>query len=456
MSENNHEYILNQEYDISAKIKVIGVGGGGSNAVNQLVTMDKEDDSIEYWVFNTDSQALANSCCPNRYVLGKNVTKGLGAGGKPESGEAAAMDSYNDIQLHVKGADLVFIAAGEGGGTGTGAAPVVAKAAKEAGALVLAIVTRPFSMEGKYKQDIALEGINKLKEQADAIIVVSNDRLSINNGGLGVRKAFAACDAILADSVKTVTDLIMKHGVLNLDFADVKAILEGSGIALIGFGTGTGEDKAIDAAKNAISSPLLESSIKGARSLLINFTIGDDTSLNDAANAISYITESCQATTNDIYLKFGIQFDASYEGKVKVAIIATNFSSDVVMEDPKPNPIPHFESKSYGSHMKNEEEKNSDNSNVVKDIAKEKKENAKPNYLVNFLKRKENSSPAMEVKEEIPEVPHEEEGITPSVPQEEVIENKEVDIPVLDVTDEVNDDSEDDEDNTIVIDSDSF
>ncbi len=314
----------------NAKIIVIGVGGGGSNAVNGM--LHDKNDEVDYWVFNTDSQALANSPCDNKLILGRNVTRGLGAGGMPEMGQKAAEDSYSDIQLVVKGADMVFIAAGEGGGTGTGAAPVVARAAKEAGCLVLGIVTRPFTFEGKARKLHALEGISNLKEYVDALIVVSNDKMMFNNGALGIKNAFAASDEILAQSVKTVTDLILVHGVINLDFADVKATLAGKGLSLIGIGYGEGENKAIDAATNAINSPLLETSIRGSRSMIINITVGDDTTLDDVQYAINYITESAGGRDNDVNIIFGVQNDESFHSKMKIAIIATDFEKEIDMD----------------------------------------------------------------------------------------------------------------------------
>lgn len=320
----------------NAKIIVIGVGGGGGNAVNSMIN-DKSED-VEYWVVNTDSQALANSPCDNKLILGRNITKGLGAGGLPEIGQKAAEDSYNDLKLIVKGADMVFIAAGEGGGTGTGAAPVVAKAAKEEGCLVLAIVTRPFTFEGKARKLRALEGISKLKEYADAIIIVSNDKMMFNNGGLGFKNSFAASDEILASSVKTVTDLILIHGIINLDFADVKATLANKGLALIGIGFGEGKNKAIDAATNAINSPLLEASIRGSRSMIINFTVGNDTTLDEVSNAINHITEAAGGQENNVSIIFGVQSDDSYDSKMKVAIIATDFEKNLANETPSQAP----------------------------------------------------------------------------------------------------------------------
>lgn len=335
VNENIKPIYDEDDLKTNAKIIVIGVGGGGSNAVNGMIK-DKNE-LVDYWVMNTDSQALANSPCENKLILGKNVTKGLGAGGLPEMGKAAAEDSLPDIELIVKGADMVFIAAGEGGGTGTGAAPVVAKAAKDAGCLVLGIVTRPFTFEGKSRKLHALEGISELKNNLDALIVVSNDKMMFNNGTLGIRNAFEASDQILALSVKTITEIVLVHGVINLDFADVKATLSGKGLSLIGIGFGEGENKAIDAATNAINSPLLEASIRGARRMIINITAGDDTTLDDAQYAINYITEAAGGDDGDVNIIFGIQNDPSYHGKMKVALIATDFEKDIPLESTDAN-----------------------------------------------------------------------------------------------------------------------
>ncbi len=324
MSEFNELFNDEEIMATNAKIKVIGVGGAGCNAVNQMIN-DKKD-LIEYIVVNTDGQALANSECRNKYVLGKNITKGLGAGGNPEVGKQAAEDSYSDLQLLVKDSDMVFIACGEGGGTGTGAAPVVAKAAREIGALILAIVTRPFNMEGRDRRLNAIQGIAELKKYVDALIIVSNDKLVFNNGNGSLRAAFKNADAVLAESVKTVTDIILKNGIINLDFADVKATLSNRGVCLIGIGTGTGEKKAIDAANNAINSPFLEASIKGAKNMIVNFITGDDCSLKEVNYAIDYINEQAGNETNII---MGLQHDDSYKDKVTISIIATNFPDDL-------------------------------------------------------------------------------------------------------------------------------
>ena len=264
-------------YEAVARIAVIGVGGAGNNAVNRMI--DEEISSVEFYVANTDRQALATSKARNRLVLGEELTGGLGAGGEPSVGEAAAEKSIEDIRAIVRGANMVFIAAGMGGGTGTGAAPVVARVAKEEGALTVAIVTRPFSFEGKKRIANSVEGLNKLKEAVDSIIIVSNDKLLMVSGTQPISEAFAESDRVLAQSVKTVTDLILTPAVINLDFADVKNTLANSGIALIGFGMGSGPNKAQDAAVNAISSPLLEASINGARRAIGAVTCGSQVSL---------------------------------------------------------------------------------------------------------------------------------------------------------------------------------
>src|SRR5574344_2118735 len=246
-------------YEPVARIVVIGVGGAGNNAVNRMI--DENISSVEFYVMNTDKQALSTSKARNRLVLGEALTGGLGAGGEPEVGKEAAQQSIEDIRKIVKGANMVFIAAGMGGGTGTGAAPVIAQVAKDEGALTVAIVTRPFSFEGKRRVANSVEGLNELKDAVDSIIIVSNDKLLMCSGTAPIGQAFSESDRVLAQSVKTVTDLILMPAIINLDFADVKNTLKDSGISLIGFGMGSGPNKAMEAAQNAISSPLLEASI---------------------------------------------------------------------------------------------------------------------------------------------------------------------------------------------------
>lgn len=334
--EEDEEYLLT-----SAKIKVIGVGGGGSNAVNRMLVNRSE--KVEYWVMNTDCQALSSSRCPNKLVLGKSLTKGLGAGGDPNMGKKAAQASLADIKSIVKGADMVFIACGEGGGTGTGAAPIIAQVCKETGALVLGIVTRPFNFEGAPRRVNATVGITELKKYVDSLIVVSNDKLIFNNGKLPITQAFGESDKILADSVKTVTDLILNQGLINLDFADVKKIMKDKGLALIGFGYGEGEKKGILAASEAMKSPLLEASISGAKSMLINCVVSENTTLDDVNYAINYITEKATGHKNgspDVEIIFGVQPDKNLNDKMKICIIATNFKRGGMNEDDILNQIP--------------------------------------------------------------------------------------------------------------------
>lgn len=318
-------------FESYAKIVVIGVGGGGSNAVNKM--LEDRTGNIVYWVFNTDAQALATSKAENRLVLGKNLTKGLGAGGDPAVGREAALDSLEEIKQVIEGADMVFIAAGMGGGTGTGAAPIVAKCAKEAGALTVAIVTRPFNFEGQTRKVKAVEGINELRANVDSIIIVSNDSLMMFNGSRSLGEAFSESDRVLSQSVKTITDLIILPGVINLDFADVKSTLSGKGIAMIGFGMGSGEKKALDAATSAITCPLLEASIRGCRSAIINVTGGQGVTLADASDAVDYITE---AAGNNINIIFGVQQNPALNDTMMISIIATDFDDSFEADEQHP------------------------------------------------------------------------------------------------------------------------
>ena len=310
-------------YEAVARIVVIGVGGAGNNAVNRMI--DEEISSVEFYVANTDRQALATSKARNRLVLGEELTGGLGAGGEPSVGEAAAEKSIEDIRAIVRGANMVFIAAGMGGGTGTGAAPVVARVAKEEGALTVAIVTRPFSFEGKKRIANSVEGLNKLKEAVDSIIIVSNDKLLMVSGTQPISEAFAESDRVLAQSVKTVTDLILTPAVINLDFADVKNTLANSGIALIGFGMGSGPNKAQDAAVNAISSPLLEASINGARRAICAVTCGSQVSLYEAQETVDRIIQSAGSA---IDVKFGVSINPQLTAQILVSVIASDFTDD--------------------------------------------------------------------------------------------------------------------------------
>ena len=318
-----------QNYDLdnfepAAKIVVIGVGGAGNNAVNRMI--DKEISNVEFWVANTDKQALSTSKAQHRIILGQDITGGLGAGGEPEIGEKAAEASIEDIKEIVKDANMVFIAAGMGGGTGTGAAPVVARCAKEAGALVVAIVTRPFTFEGKRRVINSINGLTRLKEQVDSIIVVSNDKLLVTAGNAPISSAFLASDNVLAQSVETVINLILLPAVINLDFADVKSTLENSGVGMIGFGVGQGPNRAKEAANNALNSPLLEASITGARRAIVAVTCGRDVSLFDAQDCVNLLIN---ASGHDIDLKFGVSINDQLSDEILVSVIASDFEEDV-------------------------------------------------------------------------------------------------------------------------------
>lgn len=310
-------------YEAVARIVVIGVGGAGNNAVNRMI--DEDISSVEFFVANTDRQALSRSKASNRLVLGEEITNGLGAGGEPEVGKAAAEASVEQIRDIVRGANLVFIAAGMGGGTGTGAAPIVAQVAKEEGALTVAIVTRPFTFEGKKRIANSIEGLNNLKEAVDAIIIVSNDKLLMVSGTAPVSEAFAESDRVLAQSVKTVTDLILRPAFINLDFADVRNTLKDSGISLIGFGMGTGPNRAQEAAQNAISSPLLEASINGARRAICAVTCGREVSLFEAQETVNRIIEAAGQTVD---IKFGVSINEELSDQILVSVIASDFTED--------------------------------------------------------------------------------------------------------------------------------
>lgn len=311
------------ELNQRANIKVIGVGGGGSNAVNRMV-MDGLQ-GVDFYIANTDVQVMKSSPVEKKIVLGNDSTKGLGAGGNPEVGRKAAEETESEIREAIKGADMVFITAGMGGGTGTGAAPLVAKLAKEEGALTIAVVTRPFTFEGKRRSNNAEQGIEELKKYVDSLIVVSNDNLLEVIGRKPIEEAFQAADNVLRQGVQTISDLIAVPALVNLDFADVRSVMANQGRALIGIGMADGEDKALNAAEKAIQSPLLESDITGAKSAIINITGGDKVSLYDAQNAVAVIQD---AAGGDIDTIFGIAINEQLGDAIIVTVIATGFEDD--------------------------------------------------------------------------------------------------------------------------------
>ena len=310
-------------FEPAARIVVIGVGGAGNNAINRMI--DDNIANIEFWVANTDKQALATSKARNRLILGNNYTQGLGAGGDPAVGQEAAKQSVEEIRKIVKGANMVFIAAGMGGGTGTGASPVIAKVCKEEGALTVAIVTRPFTFEGKRRIANSVEGLNELKEEVDSIIIVSNDKLLMMSGNAPIGEAFRESDKVLSQSVKTVVDLILMPAVINLDFADVRNTLKTSGVCLIGFGMGQGAHKAEEAAQNAVSSPLLEASLNGARKAIVAVTCGPQVSLYEAQETVTRVIEIA-GTNPDI--KFGVSINDQLTDQILVSVIAADFAEE--------------------------------------------------------------------------------------------------------------------------------
>ncbi len=317
---------ITPEIEAFARIKVIGVGGSGKNAVNHMVRSKVK--GVEFVVMNTDAQDLHHSLASKKVHIGKNLTRGLGAGMNPDVGKRAAEETKEEIQSVIKGADMVFITAGMGGGTGTGAAPVVARVGKELGILTVGVVTKPFFFEGAQRMKIAEQGIDELRREVDALIMIPNDRLlGIVQKETTLQNAFAICDEILKQAVEGISDLITTPGIINVDFADIRAILENTGPALMGIGTASGEKRAEEAAKAAINSPLLEISVHGARGVLFAIAGGDDLTMFEVQEAAKIITESID---KDAKVIFGAVRDEKLKkNEVRVTVIATGFPGDV-------------------------------------------------------------------------------------------------------------------------------
>lgn len=305
----------------AASIKVVGCGGGGGNALNRMV--DCGVVGVDFIAVNTDVQALRNSRAATMIQIGEKLTKGLGAGATPEIGKKAAEESREEIANALKGADLVFVTAGMGGGTGTGAAPVVAEIARDMGILTIAVVTKPFAFEGKTRMRKAEAGIDELKQRVDTLVVIPNERLlQVCPKGTSFKGAFNFADDVLRQGIQGISDLISQTGIINLDFADVKAVMESGGMAHLGIGVGKGEKAMADAAQNAISSPMLETSIDGARAVLINVTCNSDCSIVDINDAVEMITAAADSEANII---FGASIDDALEDEVHITVIATGF-----------------------------------------------------------------------------------------------------------------------------------
>lgn len=309
------------EFTYAPRIIVIGVGGGGSNAVNRMIENDVQ--GVEFVVVNTDAQALNLAIADRKFQIGRDLTRGLGAGGNPEVGQHAAEENLSELKELVKGADMVFITCGMGGGTGTGAAPVIAKAAKESGALTVGIITRPFTFEGKRRTDFALRGIVELKANVDTLISVPNDRLlQIVDRTTPMLEAFREADNVLRQGVQGISEIIAVPGLINLDFADVKTVMHNKGSAIMGIGLGTGENRATEAAKKAIASPLLENDIDGATDAIINISGGMDIALFEVDEALRTIRD---ASTTEINIIYGATINPDLGEDLIVTVIATGF-----------------------------------------------------------------------------------------------------------------------------------
>lgn len=336
------------QMDQIAKIKVIGVGGGGCNAVNRMIESGVQ--GVEFIVANTDLQVLNVSKAPVKLQIGKNITEGLGAGANPEIGREAATESKKEIEEALAGADMVFVTCGMGGGTGTGAAPIIAEIAQDQGALTVGIVTKPFKFEGKRRMEQAEVGIEELRKHVDTIIVIPNDRLrDIIDKTTPMLEAFKEVDNVLRRGVQSISDLIAVSGLVNLDFADVKAIMSKRGNAIIGIGIGVGENRAIEAAKQAVASPLLETTIDGATDAIINITGGNSLTLFEAEDAAEVVRSAAKTDINTI---FGAVINENLNDEVIVTVIATGFDDD----DNSYNSMSSYTSNTYNTKDDNDDD----------------------------------------------------------------------------------------------------
>ena len=316
---------LDRTLEGNAKVVVVGVGGGGSNAVNRMIRSRLK--GVQFVAVNTDHQALSLCDAPQKIHIGRKLTRGLGAGGDPSRGAEAAEESRDELQALLQDCDMVFVTSGMGGGTGTGAAPVIAEIAKQSGALTIGVVTKPFRFEGPRRMRAAEEGINNLQSRVDTLITIPNERLmQVIDKKTPITDAFRIADDVLRQGVQGISDLIALPGLINLDFADVKAIMSGQGAALMGIGFGSGDTRAQDAARDAVASPLLETTIAGAKGILLNVTGGSDLSLYEVNEAAQLVSESADP---DAQIIFGTVIDDGMAGEVKITVIATGFTGHV-------------------------------------------------------------------------------------------------------------------------------
>lgn len=381
---------INPEIETAARIKVIGVGGSGCNAVNHMINAKVK--SVDFIVMNTDVQDLHKSAAEKKIHLGKNLTKGLGAGMNPEVGMRAAEETKAEVQDAVKGADMVFIACGMGGGTGTGGAPVVARAAKEQGILTVAVVTKPFFFEGNQRMRIADKGIEELENEVDAIIVIPNDRLlAIAGKDTTFKDAFAKCDEVLRQAVEGISELISSPGIINVDFADMKSVLTDAGTALMGVGFASGDDRAEKAAIQAINSPLLDISINGAKGVLFAISTNDDLTMAEFQEAAKVITESID---KDARVIIGTIFDDRMKkGEMKITVIATGFPTENNKKNNlfggqaaaqlfnKPEPVPVIEKKEVSNPMVQKPEVRTEDTETIEADSSEEDWGAIPAFL---------------------------------------------------------------------------
>lgn len=334
-------YELDTSIDNLVKIKVIGVGGGGNNAVNRMIASNIT--GVEFIAVNTDKVVLLNSAAQTKIPIGEKMTKGHGAGANPDIGARAAEESIEEITSAIKGADMIFVTAGMGGGTGTGAAPIIAKIAKELGILTVGIVTKPFAFEGRRRMEQAENGIAKLAESVDSLIIIPNERLKqVSDTRITLANAFEIADDVLRRGVSSIVELVNGTGIINLDFADISAVMTDAGFAHMGVGAAKGKDKAEMAARAAISSPLLETSITGARGIIINITASPDIGLDDVYTASTLISNETHTDANVIW---GAAFDNDLEDEMKIIVIATGFDGKI---RPQPQPVQNTEEKNKG------------------------------------------------------------------------------------------------------------
>ncbi|EEQ80187.1 cell division protein FtsZ [Staphylococcus warneri] len=377
-----------QGFNHLATLKVIGVGGGGNNAVNRMI--DHGMNNVEFIAINTDGQALNLSKAESKIQIGEKLTRGLGAGANPEIGKKAAEESREQIEDAIQGADMVFVTAGMGGGTGTGAAPVVAKIAKEMGALTVGVVTRPFGFEGRKRQTQAAAGVESMKAAVDTLIVIPNDRLlDIVDKSTPMMEAFKEADNVLRQGVQGISDLIAVSGEVNLDFADVKTIMSNQGSALMGIGVSSGENRAVEAAKKAISSPLLETSIVGAQGVLMNITGGESLSLFEAQEAADIVQD---AADEDVNMIFGTVINPELQDEIVVTVIATGFEDKPSSQGRKASSTgfgSSVNSTSSTSSVGKEESMSSSATSSSSDSATERSHTTKDDDIPSFIRNRE-------------------------------------------------------------------